>query len=225
MASKDPETVKVVVRCRPMNKKEIEDQRTRIVDMDLKTNQVRERLSTQESARLAPAPKAAWRPWGAPSAALLLVLLLVPVLLLLLLIRAVVVVADGAALRCQVRVKNPKDVRETPKPFTFDKIYDWNSTQEPVFVETARPIIDQVIGGYNGTIFAYGQTGTGKTFTMEGVGDVPELHGIIVRPDKLSGVACEFWAFSDRLRVITAAHLPVHLRRLRGGEGRRRGRR
>lgn len=34
--------------------------------------------------------------------------------------------------------------------------------------------------GYNGTIFAYGQTGTGKTFTMEGA-DTPELKGIIPR--------------------------------------------
>lgn len=33
--------------------------------------------------------------------------------------------------------------------------------------------------GYNGTIFAYGQTGTGKTFTMEGERDPPELQGII----------------------------------------------
>jgi Cdc6-like AAA superfamily ATPase len=31
------------------------------------------------------------------------------------------------------------------------------------------PIIESVLEGYNGTIFAYGQTGTGKTFTMEGV--------------------------------------------------------
>ena len=35
--------------------------------------------------------------------------------------------------------------------------------------------------GYNGTIFAYGQTGTGKTFTMEGVNDPPELRGLIPR--------------------------------------------
>jgi kinesin family protein 3/17 len=34
--------------------------------------------------------------------------------------------------------------------------------------------------GYNGTIFAYGQTGTGKTFTMQGV-DTPELKGIVPR--------------------------------------------
>lgn len=35
--------------------------------------------------------------------------------------------------------------------------------------------------GYNGTIFAYGQTGTGKTFTMEGVLDKNEFKGIIPR--------------------------------------------
>ena len=36
-----------------------------------------------------------------------------------------------------------------------------------------------VLEGYNGTVFAYGQTGTGKTFTMEGVRSNPELKGII----------------------------------------------
>lgn len=38
-----------------------------------------------------------------------------------------------------------------------------------------------MLEGFNGTIFAYGQTGTGKTFTMEGVNDPPELRGIIPR--------------------------------------------
>ena len=44
-----------------------------------------------------------------------------------------------------------------------------DSTQEQVFQETAMPIVESICQGYNGTIFAYGQTGTGKTFTMEGV--------------------------------------------------------
>lgn len=43
----------------------------------------------------------------------------------------------------------------------------------------ARPIVDKVFDGFNGTIFAYGQTGTGKTFTMEGSHTSPELKGII----------------------------------------------
>ena len=37
-------------------------------------------------------------------------------------------------------------------------------------MQTAAPIVDAVVDGVNGTIFAYGQTGTGKTFTMEGGG-------------------------------------------------------
>ena len=41
--------------------------------------------------------------------------------------------------------------------------------------------MESVIQGYNGTIFAYGQTGTGKTFTMEGVLKENELKGIIPR--------------------------------------------
>ena len=37
-------------------------------------------------------------------------------------------------------------------------------------------MLDEVLAGYNCTVFAYGQTGTGKTFTMEGVSNDPSLH-------------------------------------------------
>lgn len=57
---------------------------------------------------------------------------------------------------------------ELPKTFTFDSVFDWNSTQTAVYNETAKPIVDSVLEGYNGTVFAYGQTGTGKTHTMDG---------------------------------------------------------
>ncbi|XP_023694119.1 kinesin-like protein KIF3A isoform X1 [Paramormyrops kingsleyae] len=68
---------------------------------------------------------------------------------------------------------------EPPKTFTFDTVFGPDSKQLDVYNLTARPIIESVLEGYNGTIFAYGQTGTGKTFTMEGVRAVPELRGII----------------------------------------------
>lgn len=57
---------------------------------------------------------------------------------------------------------------EPPRNFTFDAVYDWNSKQVDLFEETFRDLIESVLNGFNGTIFAYGQTGTGKTFTMEG---------------------------------------------------------
>ena len=66
-----------------------------------------------------------------------------------------------------------------PKRFTFDGVYDDDSTQAEVYADTASPLLHSVFEGYNGTIFAYGQTGCGKTFTMEGVRSVPELRGII----------------------------------------------
>lgn len=49
-----------------------------------------------------------------------------------------------------------------PNAFNFDRIFGAESTQEEVFQETARPLIEDVLAGYNATIFAYGQTGTGK---------------------------------------------------------------
>uniref|UniRef100_A0A8W7PUM2 Kinesin-like protein n=1 Tax=Anopheles coluzzii TaxID=1518534 RepID=A0A8W7PUM2_ANOCL len=48
-----------------------------------------------------------------------------------------------------------------------------------LYVDTARPIVDKVLEGYNGTILAYGQTGTGKTYTMSGSADSPQTKGII----------------------------------------------
>ncbi len=70
--------------------------------------------------------------------------------------------------------------RENPaKVFAFDTVFGMDSAQMDVYNRVARPIVENVLEGYNGTIFAYGQTGTGKTFTMEGNRSVPELKGII----------------------------------------------
>ena len=52
--------------------------------------------------------------------------------------------------------------------FTYDAVYDPNSTQKLVYDESAFPLVESVVKGYNGTIFAYGQTGCGKTHTMIG---------------------------------------------------------
>ena len=69
------------------------------------------------------------------------------------------------------------------RPFSFDHVFGYSSNQQTQQIDiynlVARPIVDFVLQGYNGTIFAYGQTGTGKTYTMEGVRSVPEKRGII----------------------------------------------
>uniref|UniRef100_A0A8C7ZLK9 Kinesin-like protein n=1 Tax=Oryzias sinensis TaxID=183150 RepID=A0A8C7ZLK9_9TELE len=82
-------------------------------------------------------------------------------------------------IRGTITVNKFETAQEPPKTFTFDTVFGPESKQLDVYNLTARPIVDSVLEGYNGTIFAYGQTGTGKTFTMEGVRAVPELRGII----------------------------------------------
>uniref|UniRef100_A0A3P8WB94 Kinesin family member 11 n=1 Tax=Cynoglossus semilaevis TaxID=244447 RepID=A0A3P8WB94_CYNSE len=54
------------------------------------------------------------------------------------------------------------------KTYTFDMVFGPAAKQIEVYRSVVCPILDEVIMGYNCTVFAYGQTGTGKTFTMEG---------------------------------------------------------
>lgn len=63
------------------------------------------------------------------------------------------------------------------KEFEFDKVFCQSSSQEDVFVEV-EPILRSALDGHNVCILAYGQTGTGKTFTMEGTNEQP---GIVPR--------------------------------------------
>ena len=65
------------------------------------------------------------------------------------------------------------------KTFPFDYVYPMETTQREVYDQVAFPIVDSIFQGYNGTVFAYGQTGCGKTFTMMGVVTDPNLKGII----------------------------------------------
>ncbi|BBH06603.1 P-loop containing nucleoside triphosphate hydrolases superfamily protein [Prunus dulcis] len=63
------------------------------------------------------------------------------------------------------------------KQFKFDHVFRPEDNQEAVFAQT-KPVVTSVLDGFNVCIFAYGQTGTGKTFTMEGT---PENRGVNYR--------------------------------------------
>ncbi|XP_032625419.1 kinesin heavy chain [Chelonoidis abingdonii] len=67
------------------------------------------------------------------------------------------------------------------KPYVFDRVLPPNTTQEQVYNACAKQIVKDVLEGYNGTIFAYGQTSSGKTHTMEGKLHDHQLMGIIPR--------------------------------------------
>ncbi|XP_025029647.1 kinesin-1 heavy chain isoform X2 [Python bivittatus] len=67
------------------------------------------------------------------------------------------------------------------KPYAFDHVFQSHTSQEQVYNDCAKKIVKDVLEGYNGTIFAYGQTSSGKTHTMEGKLHDPDGMGIIPR--------------------------------------------
>uniref|UniRef100_A0A9I9CWP1 Kinesin-like protein n=1 Tax=Cucumis melo TaxID=3656 RepID=A0A9I9CWP1_CUCME len=90
--------------------------------------------------------------------------------------------------------------------FTFDKVFGPSAKQKDLYDQAVVPIVNEVLEGFNCTIFAYGQTGTGKTYTMEGEckrsksgpnGELPPEAGVIPRTvqqifDTLEGQNAEY---------------------------------
>ncbi|SCU86560.1 LAMI_0D02652g1_1 [Lachancea mirantina] len=65
--------------------------------------------------------------------------------------------------------------RNGEQKFVFDKVFGVNSTQLEIYEETTQPLLDAVLDGFNSTVFAYGATGCGKTYTVSGTPDHPGL--------------------------------------------------
>lgn len=60
----------------------------------------------------------------------------------------------------------PQGKRVKDQTFGFDRVFDENTTQDDVYEGTTRGLLDNVLDGYNATVFAYGATGCGKTHTI-----------------------------------------------------------
>ncbi|XP_017267500.1 kinesin-like protein KIF3C [Kryptolebias marmoratus] len=110
----------------------------------------------------------------------------------------------------QVILRNPRAPPSEPqKTFTFDAVYDANSKQRDLYDESVRPLIDSVLAGFNGTIFAYGQTGTGKTYTMQGAWLDPEKQGVI--PNAFDHIFTHISrSQSDRQYLVRASYLEIY---------------
>ncbi|CAF0982889.1 unnamed protein product [Adineta steineri] len=82
----------------------------------------------------------------------------------------------------QVMLENVEQTNEPPKQFTFDAVYAEDSITENLYAESVFPLVESVLEGYNATVFAYGQTGCGKSFTMQGINTPGSLQrGVIPR--------------------------------------------
>uniref|UniRef100_A0A8C6DSQ0 Kinesin-like protein n=1 Tax=Moschus moschiferus TaxID=68415 RepID=A0A8C6DSQ0_MOSMO len=77
-------------------------------------------------------------------------------------------------------MEDPDDIlrahRSREKSYLFDVAFDFTATQEMVYQATTRSLIEGVISGYNATVFAYGPTGCGKTYTMLGTDHEPGIY-------------------------------------------------
>ncbi|XP_025323671.1 kinesin-like protein KIF19 isoform X1 [Canis lupus dingo] len=77
-------------------------------------------------------------------------------------------------------MEDPDDIlrahRSREKSYLFDVAFDFTATQEMVYQATTKSLIDGVISGYNATVFAYGPTGCGKTYTMLGTDHEPGIY-------------------------------------------------
>uniref|UniRef100_A0A8C3U176 Kinesin family member 21A n=1 Tax=Catharus ustulatus TaxID=91951 RepID=A0A8C3U176_CATUS len=94
---------------------------------------------------------------------------------------------EGCHICTSVTPGEPQVFLGKDKAFTFDYVFNIDSQQEEIYVQCIEKLIEGCFEGYNATVFAYGQTGAGKTYTMGTGFDVnitEEEQGIISRAVK-----------------------------------------
>ncbi|XP_049738776.1 kinesin-like protein KIF21A isoform X5 [Elephas maximus indicus] len=94
---------------------------------------------------------------------------------------------EGCHICTSVTPGEPQVFLGKDKAFTFDYVFDIDSQQEQIYFQCIEKLIEGCFEGYNATVFAYGQTGAGKTYTMGtgfDVNIIEEEQGIISRAVK-----------------------------------------
>ncbi|GAP90463.2 putative kinesin heavy chain [Rosellinia necatrix] len=123
---------------------------------------------------------------------------------------------------------------EAAGAFTFDRVFDMKVKQHQIFDYSIKPTVDDILNGYNGTVFAYGQTGAGKSYTMmgtsiedeDGKGITPRIVEQIFTSILSSPPTIEYTVrvsymeiYMERIRDLLAPqndNLPVHEEKNRG---------
>jgi len=129
-----------------------------------------------------------------------------------------VIFADEEGKR--VLVKDPMQAgfdpndRETWRRFAFDAVYGKGSPQPEVYKKSVSRMARSLLKGFNSTIFAYGQTSSGKTHTMMGVLGVPALEGITPRLIRSLFGAIERGRERGNSFIITISYLEIYNERV-----------
>ncbi|XVE68813.1 hypothetical protein DITRI_Ditri09bG0100200 [Diplodiscus trichospermus] len=90
--------------------------------------------------------------------------------------------ADCVELQPELKRLRLRKNNWSSESYKFDALFTEAASQKRVYEVVAKPVVESVLNGYNGTVMAYGQTGTGKTFTLGRLGkDDASERGIMVR--------------------------------------------
>ncbi|CAD8162233.1 unnamed protein product [Paramecium octaurelia] len=76
---------------------------------------------------------------------------------------------------CNIVNEKSVIVKKSNERFSFDNVFDEAASSKDIFTKMVQPIVQKCLLGYNGSICAYGQTSSGKTYTMKGSNKEPGL--------------------------------------------------
>ncbi|KAK3892880.1 hypothetical protein Pcinc_003281 [Petrolisthes cinctipes] len=118
---------------------------------------------------------------------------------------------DRPALHWQISDTNtitqvdPSNNKVVATPYAFDRVFGSEYGNEDVYAAVAQPIVESALTGFNGTVFAYGQTSSGKTYTM--MGDKKNL-GII--PLAIQNIFRTIQNTPDREYLIRVSYMEIY---------------
>ncbi|KAL2817491.1 P-loop containing nucleoside triphosphate hydrolase protein [Aspergillus cavernicola] len=105
--------------------------------------------------------------------------------------------------------------REASGAFTFDRVFPMDSRQDDIFSFSIAPTVDDILNGYNGTVFAYGQTGAGKSFTMMG-SDIDDEVGKGIIPRIIEQIFASILTSPSNIEyTVRVSYMEIYMERIR----------
>lgn len=105
--------------------------------------------------------------------------------------------------------------KEGTGSFTFDRVFPMDSKQTDIFDFSIRPTVDDILNGYNGTVFAYGQTGAGKSYTMMG-SDIDDDIGKGIIPRIVEQIFASILTSPSNIEyTVRVSYMEIYMERIR----------
>ncbi|KAL4982317.1 P-loop containing nucleoside triphosphate hydrolase protein [Aspergillus falconensis] len=105
--------------------------------------------------------------------------------------------------------------KEASGSFTFDRVFPMDSKQTDVFNYSIAPTVDDILNGYNGTVFAYGQTGAGKSYTMMG-SDIDDEVGKGIIPRIVEQIFASILTSPSNIEyTVRVSYMEIYMERIR----------